>query len=131
MTFVYKTQKNTLTYYNELYTEKNLYWLHLNLASLLKIHKDCKQKNIPFIVLYFPMLYKLKDDYPFKTIHTFMKNFFKENNIDYIDLFDYFFGMNERELWVHPKDKHPNNKANSFVAEKTAKYLISLYLGKR
>ncbi len=130
MFFLRDLKSQTIQSYYNLYSEDNLDDLQLNITSLIELKNECDRRNIKFIVLFFPILYKLNDEYPFFKIHSFMHNVFQENKITYIDLFPYFRVYKDYELWVHPKDKHPNDKANSIIAELLVEFLSKNFLEK-
>lgn len=122
--FAYKAKKEAIKYYNEIYTEKNLYYLNQNINSLIELKNACEIRKINFLVLLFPIFYKLGDNYPFKNIHNFFHYIYFQNNIAYIDFYDYFKDMDDYKLWIHPKDKHPNNIATSLISNKTVDFLL-------
>jgi hypothetical protein len=81
------------------------------------------ERDIPFVVVVFPMLSELGDAYPYKQLHAMVDAFFKDHGIDYLDLLPRFRGLDETELWVHPTDQHPNDVASRMVAEGIFEYL--------
>ena len=46
-----------------------------------------------------------------------MASFCTEEEIEHLDLYDRFHGLDDRELWIHPMDQHPNPVAQRIFAE--------------
>ena len=71
----------------------------------------------------FPELYGLDGAYPFTDVHRLVKETCGELAVPCLDLFDAFRGRDERALWVHPTDHHPNEKAHRLVADAVQAWL--------
>jgi hypothetical protein len=67
-------------------------------------------------VAVFPLLHRL-DDYPFEPIHRVLVDACRERSTPVTDLLPAFAGRDERDLWVHPADHHPNSDAHAIAAE--------------
>jgi len=80
-------------------------------------------RDIPFVVVVFPMLSELGEEYPYKKLHALVDGFFADHGIEYLDLLPRFRGLDETELWVHPTDQHPNAVASRMIAEGIFEYL--------
>lgn len=76
------------------------------------------------VLVIFPLLTRL-DDYPFAAAHGELARAAREAGYEVIDLLDVFAGMDERELWVHPADQHPNGTALALAAERIATTLAA------
>jgi len=63
----------------------------------------------------FPELMSL-EDYPFTAIHTFIDETCGELGLPVHDLLPAFQGLEDRRLWVHPTDHHPNEIAHDIAA---------------
>ncbi len=92
-------------------------------SALANIWWECKQRNVGMLVAIFPFFVDLDGDYPFQEIHDRVRLFCEETGIDVIDLRNAYRDYNGPELWVHPTDQHPNEKAHEIAAEAIAEYL--------
>jgi hypothetical protein len=88
--------------------------------SLLEIHEVCEEHDVPLLVAIFPFFVNLDGDYPFQVIHDQVASVCREENIPYLDLRETFRPFHGPELWVHPTDQHPNEKAHKLAAEAIA-----------
>jgi len=108
-----------IRYYRSLYDEGNPGW-KTTAKSLWEFSNICESRRIECTILLFPLIFRLDDRYPFKTIHEKIKTEIKSgksNRIHFIDLFEHLKGRNHTDLWVHPTDQHPNEFAHRIVAE--------------
>ncbi|MEM9070384.1 MAG: SGNH/GDSL hydrolase family protein [Myxococcota bacterium] len=56
-------------------------------------------------------------DYPFRSVHETIRNAFEARGVTVHDLLATFEGEDARELWVHPADRHPNERAHAMIAD--------------
>ena len=77
------------------------------------------------VVMIFPMLFRLSNDYPFVDIHRKLRAHLEENGVPVLDLLPAFQGHEGRELWVHPSNQHPNEVANRIAAEALYSFLVN------
>jgi lysophospholipase L1-like esterase len=85
----------------------------------LKLISDGKK----FLIAIFPLFYSTQKNYPFIKEHLFLENKFKKMGINVLDLYPFFSGINDTELWVHPIDQHPNNYAHQIAAKAIYDYI--------
>ena len=85
--------------------------------ALEGIAKLCRQRDIEFVVAIFPFLHGLDGDYPFRSIHETVAGYCDGLGIRCVDLADKFPGCRGPELWVHPTDQHPNERAHALAAD--------------
>lgn len=88
-----------------------------NKSALRAIHEHLAAAGVPFTIAVFPMLSLLGDDYPYGELHTSVADFCSVEGIDMVDLYAPFHGLQDRALWVHPFDQHPNPTAHRLFAE--------------
>jgi len=79
------------------------------------------------VIVLFPLLYEF-DDYPFQEIHDKIAAFCRQESILLLDLLPAFSEYEDRELWVHPTDHHPNEVAHRIAAEEIYKFLKQEHL---
>ena len=77
----------------------------------------CRDHDISLVAAIFPFLYRLGPHYPFRPIHEAILDCCDELGVECVDLADAFPGVRGPELWVHPTDQHPNEKAHAIAAE--------------
>lgn len=106
-----------IDYYNSIYRDENPNWV--TTKEMLKNFGDySKQKNIPVLVVIFPLLFELNDNYPFSNLHQKVITELKSNNLEYIDLRESLNGLEANALWVYPTDPHPNEIVHFLAAKK-------------
>ena len=66
-------------------------------------------------VAYFPLLHSLADG-PLDAIRDEVERACEQAQIPFLDLGPAFRGLDERDLWVHPVDHHPNARAHALAA---------------
>lgn len=86
------------------------------LARLADGRRAANGVGARFAVALFPFLYALDDDYPFAALHARVADFCAAHRIAFVDLLDAFRGRDYAELWVHPSDQHPNERAHEIAA---------------
>lgn len=93
-------------------------------SSIAEMARQCKERDVGFLVVVFPFFINLNGDYPFQAIHDRVKEFCDESKIHCLDLREAFRGYRGPELWVHPVDQHPNDEAHRIAAEAIANELV-------
>ncbi|MFH2000043.1 MAG: GDSL-type esterase/lipase family protein [Planctomycetota bacterium] len=83
------------------------------------------KQRIRFIIAVLPMISGLQDHYPYKRLHDMVDDFCKAKGIECVDLLDRFLGRNDRDLWVHPMDQHPNNIGQRLIGEGLFDYMMT------
>lgn len=94
-----------------------------NGAALETMHRELKARGIRFVVAILPMLSVLNEEYPYADLHRLAREFCSARGIEYVDLLPNFTGRDERRLWVHPTDQHPNHIGHALIAEGIGAYL--------
>lgn len=87
--------------------------------------KSFEGTNTKILVVIFPSLLLLGQDYPAAHIHHLMTEIFRQDNLEVIDLLADFRNMNKKELMASNFDPHPNELAHQLVAQKLFDYLKS------
>ncbi len=73
--------------------------------------------NGKMVLVIFPELFRLNDNYPFKEIHEKVAAEAKLQGIFVLDLLPVFQQYKAGDLWVHPTDHHPNEVAHGIAAQ--------------
>lgn len=85
--------------------------------------------DFDFVVAVYPILFRLSSDYPFHGVHDTIKAFCDSQSIYFVDLFTAFRGQEDRRLWVHDVDHHPNELAHQLAARELSQRLLENDLG--
>jgi len=94
--------------------------------ALREIISTCRERGLPCIVIMFPLLYELSDDYPFVAIHDQIGQVVREAGGVFIDLLPALKGQYSRKLMVHPTDQHPNENVHAIVGKLVAEEIRRL-----
>lgn len=94
--------------------------------ALREIISLCREREVPCLVVMFPLLYELSDDYPFQDIHQRVGRVVGDAGGHFFDLLPVLKGHRPAELIVHPTDQHPNEKVHQIVGELLAKEISQL-----
>jgi lysophospholipase L1-like esterase len=84
--------------------------------GLNKIGSIAKERNIPVLLLIFPMTRKSWTDYPYRKLHEQVGNTAKEKGLYLIDLYDHFSQYPPEDLMVAPGDSHPSRLGHELTA---------------
>ncbi len=109
--------KRAIIHYNKLHSQENSYGIHITEHILREMNSACKRAGSDFVVLIFPVFYKLDKDYPLDYAHESVEMICARNKIQCLDLLKLFEGHKTEKLQVHPMDLHPNEIAHKMVAE--------------
>ena len=104
-----------------LYSGENLVRHQNDLAAFTRITKE---KNIPFLIVYFPFLFDLNDD-PFADIAKMVGTIAHEENADFLDLTPTLESVSMQDLVIDWSDAHPNGKANAIASQAIAQFLAT------
>lgn len=100
-----------------------------NKKSLQQIVDLVKKKQIPLLIVHFPVFQNL-DDYsrnPEACLHELLKKFCLENRVPYLDLLENFRGMKGQDVCRDPNSVqqiHPNNKGHKIAGEAIADFIL-------
>lgn len=106
----------------ESFSENSLKWRRCQ-AALDDIQRQCQESHAGLLVVVFPFFHDLDGDYPFQPIHDAVTAHCRKRSIPLLDLRDAYRNFNGPELWVHPTDQHPNEKAHAIAAEEIGGWL--------
>lgn len=114
--------KQAIVHYTKLHSSENSKGMHLTEHILIEMNNACERAGSSFIVMIFPVFYKLDSGYPLECAHEMIGTLCERNNIEYLDLLQIFAGRDPTALRVHPVDLHPNEIAHEMVAEYLFEY---------
>jgi len=116
--------RQTEAYYLSLYSPDAEGW-RATRGALRELATYCQHEKIPVVVMVFPILDELNASYPFRAIHGMVAQQAETDGVVVLDLLPFFQGNRAADLWVHPTDQHPNEKAHHIAAEVLAAKLAS------
>jgi lysophospholipase L1-like esterase len=95
------------------------------LGEIGRVSRMAEQDGAGFLVLAFPELIRF-DDYPYAAILDLLREYCRSEGIALVDLLPALSVHEDRELWVHETDHHPNRIAHAIAARELAKGLDPL-----
>ena len=99
-------------------------WIRTQRA-LEKARKLSTENDFDLLLVIFPVLWSLSDNYPFLGVHEKVAAFAERQSIPVLDLLPDFAGFDGPELWVHPNNQHPNEIAHEIAAKSIARYIMN------
>lgn len=93
------------------------------LSELLAGRQIAARAGAGYAVVIFPFMYRLDEGYPFAVVHAMVENALRDGDVPVHDLFPAFRGERYEDLWVHPSDQHPNDRAHAIAARSIADFL--------
>lgn len=98
---------------------------HASQAALLELKRLAEEHGAKFVLAVQPMVSQLGELYPYASLHEMVAEFCDEHAIETVDLLPAFRGRNERDLWVHPIDQHPNHIGHALIARDLVAFLVA------
>lgn len=92
---------------------------------LKKIVDTVRNSRGRLLVVTFPFLHALGDDYPYQNIHRQMENFWKQQQVPHLDLLSLYQSGSAEEYMISPRDVHPNEHAHRLAAESVREFVDS------
>jgi len=82
-----------------------------------------EQEGFELALMIFPVLWNLSSGYPFADVHMTVASYARERGIVVLDLLPEFSEFKGPELWVHPTNQHPNEKAHAIAGQALFRFL--------
>lgn len=120
--------KEYIDYYNNLFISNETLEPYQN--AVLQMKNIANSGNVNLVGVIFPLLsFPFDDTYPFFLPHKVVGETLAKNNIQYLDLFGAFKGLDPLRLQAVPpgspsSDPHPNEIAHRIVAETLMRWLV-------
>jgi lysophospholipase L1-like esterase len=115
--------RQTIEYYRSINDPENTGFIESERA-LKELIAECKKRNIPCIVVLFPLLFELSEDYPFQDAHQRIGSIVTNAGGTFIDLLPALRGKNAASLIVHPTDQHPNELVHEIAGGLLANEIV-------
>jgi GDSL-like Lipase/Acylhydrolase family len=113
-------------WYRDLYGERNRAGWLMTQARLREMDRRLRARGARFLVAAWPLLVGLDGRYPFQEEHDAAARFCAEAGIARVDLLPVLRARPNRDLIVHPADRHPSAVAHRLAAESLAPVVRSL-----
>lgn len=91
--------------------------------ELRRMRDLCAEQGSRFAVVLFPTLVRLGADYPLRSLNQRLEAFCRDEQIPLLDLLGPLSRFEDHQLWVHPTDHHPNERAHEIAAEAIAPFV--------
>jgi hypothetical protein len=121
----YRTSRETLRWYREMYAEPNREGWARTQEYLREMNRRTRAAGGRFLVATWPLLVGL-DRYAFADVHETIARFCLGAGIPHHDLLPVLRGRPTSDLWVHPVDMHPNEVAHRLAAESLVQPVLGL-----
>ena len=110
----------TTRWYQEMVAAPNQEGWDRTLAHLEHMASVMRARHGVFVVVLWPLMIGLDGEYPFIDAHETIVRELEARGIPVRDTLRAFRGQDPRELWVHPSDRHPNERAHAIFARDIA-----------
>jgi hypothetical protein len=110
----------TTAWYRDMLGPRNADGWAATLAHLERMDATMRGRGGGFLVLLWPLLVDLDGDYPFDETHRRIGEALRQRHIAFHDTLRAFLGRDPERLWVHPADRHPNERAQHLFASEVA-----------
>ncbi len=97
-------------------------------AALRRAAELSQNDGFSLVLVIFPELHNLDGDYPFSAVHQVVRQEAAEAGMLVLDLLETYGGHDDRSLWVHPSDHHPNERAHALAADAIETFLFERQL---
>ena len=111
------TGRETTRWYLDMWSDANREGLRKTLEYLREMKRRLNRKGARLLVAPWPLFVALERGYPFTPAHDSIRAFCAGAGIAHHDLLAVFQGRRTSDLWVHPVDHHPNERAHRLAAE--------------
>jgi lysophospholipase L1-like esterase len=111
------TGRETTRWYLDMWSDANREGWRRTQEYLREMQRRLEQKGARLLVAPWPLFVSLERGYPFGPAHEAIHAFCAGARIPHHDLLPAFQGRSTAELWVHPVDHHPNERAHRLAAE--------------
>ncbi len=99
-------------------------WTHQK-KDLLTLKNTVESHGGSLMAVTFPFLHFNPKDYPYKGIHQNIEQFWINQNVPHLDLFEAFQKENTMRIVVNKFDRHPNAIAHAIASKEIEKFIFS------
>jgi lysophospholipase L1-like esterase len=110
----------------DLFGRPNLHGWRQTKKYLQRMNRTMNERGGRFLLMMWPRLISLDDGYPLRQVHTTVAEFCQRRDVPFHDLMPVLAQRPTPSLWVHPRDRHPNEVAHRLVAESLVEVILGL-----
>jgi lysophospholipase L1-like esterase len=88
-----------------------------------RFREACDAVGGRLLVVTFPFLHAMGDNYEFRAAHQKLRDFWSERSVPHLDLLDLFEQHRDETLTVNRYDAHPNERAHALAADAILEFL--------
>jgi lysophospholipase L1-like esterase len=118
--------RETTRWYLEMWGDENRDGWRRTQDELRRMQQRLAERGARLLVAPWPLFVGLEHGYPFTPVHEEIRHFCLAAGIPHHDLLPSFEGRHTAELWVHPVDHHPNDRAHRIAAEALVSEVLEL-----
>jgi hypothetical protein len=107
----------TIDWYRSLHEGRS--W-DLAVERIRKIETLARERKSRFLIVALPLIWQVGGGYPLVDIHHKVGELARADGIEFLDALPLFAGIADWNLYLHPKDRHPNSRYTRTVAEAVA-----------
>lgn len=85
-------------------------------AAIESMNLSAKEQNCRFIMVLLPVIYKMKES-PFADVHKYIGTAMEKSNVEVVDCLPVLNKFDDKMIYIHPRDMHPNALYHRTVAE--------------
>lgn len=108
--------EETTRWYRDMYGDANSEGWQATIEHVAAMHRAIDERGGTFLVAIWPLFVALEEEYPFEDVHRRIREGFGARGVRVVDTLEAFRGETTTELWVHPADRHPNERAHAIFA---------------
>jgi lysophospholipase L1-like esterase len=110
----------TTSWYREMVGAPNADGWAATLEHIEHMDAAMRARGGRLLVLLWPLLVELDGGYPFEATHRTIADALRARHVAFHDALPAFRGRIAETLWVHPADRHPNERAQRLFAAEVA-----------
>jgi hypothetical protein len=108
--------------YQAAFEEQSPGWIEAR-EALRQARSLSRAEGFDLVLLIFPVLWDLSGPSPFIEIHRRVASFAASIGVPVLDLLPAFEGFDGPDLWVHPTNQHPNERAHAIAGSALFEFL--------
>jgi lysophospholipase L1-like esterase len=113
----WRVGRETTRWYLDMWGEANREGRDRTFGYVKEMNRRLQERGARLLVAPWPLFVGLERGYPFEPVHGEVARFCLQAGIPHHDLLPLFRGRPSESFWVHPVDRHPNERAQRMAAE--------------
>jgi len=115
-----RVTRSTLDWYRALHEPRS--WSR-TADALVDLDRRCRGQGCRFLLAVLPIIWRLDGAYPLGGVHDGIASRARAHGLEVLDGLDALRGRRDAELFLHPRDRHPNATYARLVAEALARVI--------